>query len=481
MALQHNRGLFALLLVSSLALLAVPALAANSASTRSSSTELFGGELGRWLQQQAIPELVTLVGKHPRFRGEQIRVVTMKDGSPTTAGNGLSHALRDRLTHRLTRVQGVQIAWQNQTARCGVPRKPPYLLGVEIDVQSRSNALITIAMVDVEEGIWVSGGYLQWRGPLTQAERRAFSQAVSAAPVGSVDSPLPATEHAQISTLLQQQIECSLRGGLEGSVEVTIANPEDELLGALAVELHDALTHSATVNAVKSVQANATSEAEWQLELRTSTDVGESVVAILSSKAARAAQLAAVYVHRSEESNTASNAAPAVNTSELTLIDGLHEVPLKPGDTCYRRSAKCLDVQFELAAPSYVFVLRTQPSGEMNLGSCTSPVKTTGTKRYRMYLRDAGAGFYALATSDRLLARRLHGQLAAGAKNCRETVRGDWLADLEVTLAQADAPVDWRAFRVPAQLRDSPGKGEVLASNSSSDREANDYSRRTQP
>jgi len=57
--------LWALLLLSSLWFVVPAAVAANSSLTRDSSSVLFGGELGRWLEQQAIADLVALIGKHP--------------------------------------------------------------------------------------------------------------------------------------------------------------------------------------------------------------------------------------------------------------------------------------------------------------------------------------------------------------------------------------------------------------------------------
>jgi len=280
--------------------------------------------------------------------------------------------------------------------------------------------------------------------------------------VGSIDSPLPASEHKQISTLLLRQIECSLLGGLEGGVEVVATNPDDQLLATLAEELHESLVHSATVAVVNRSQSDASLVTEWRLELGASTDVGESVVATLSSEAAPSAQLAAVYVQRSLAANVASNNLPNLSAGAMTLIDAMHEVPQQPGDTCYRRSAECLEVQFELVKPSYLIVLRTRPGGAMSLGSCSTPIKVAGTKRYRMRTHATGAGLYALATFDQQLAQRLHGQLAAGARNCRERVRGDWLAELESTLAQADEPVDWQTFRLSTRLGVARDKSEAV-------------------
>ena len=37
------------------------------------SSSLLTGELGRWLETTAAPELVDVLSKHPRFKGETIR------------------------------------------------------------------------------------------------------------------------------------------------------------------------------------------------------------------------------------------------------------------------------------------------------------------------------------------------------------------------------------------------------------------------
>lgn len=467
---------------------------AFAGSPRGSSGELFGGELGRWLENDAIPELSTLVGKHPRFRGEQIRVVSMEGGRPALGSNQLSAAVRDQLTHRLTRIKNVRVAWQTTATRCGVPRHTPYLLGVEITSESRSRSLVTIAMVDVEEGIWVSGGYLQWRGTLTQQERDALARMVAVAPAGTIEAPLAGGRHKQITAVLLSNIECSLRGGLDGSVQIVVADTNDDLLMGVSAQLREALTRSATITLVDSFTKegdNTAERADWLLQLRASSDVGEAVVATLAQNkkegAAESQRLAAVYVRRVGASVVASTPqTPAVTRQQATqagdqqqaapsyqvsgdksvhssLIDQLHEVPAQPGDRCYMRSAGCLEVQFDLTAPSYLLVLRTQPSGSLNLGSCSSPRKMSGTKRYRLQVRQAGAGFYAVATTDLALARRLHRQLVAGATNCGDRGRGDWLDQLEATLASAGQALDWRAFHIPARFGDDLYQPDAIA------------------
>jgi len=148
-------------------------LVACTQLSNAASNELFGGPLGEWLRRDAQKQLTDLLSTHPRFRGERIRVVVMRDGLPATESNGLTQAIRSQLTHKLAQISNVQLVWGETLRGCQVPKKTPYLLGVEVARESRTRHLVRIAMVDVEEGVWVSGAHLQWRGLLTQAERQA--------------------------------------------------------------------------------------------------------------------------------------------------------------------------------------------------------------------------------------------------------------------------------------------------------------------
>jgi len=174
-------------------------LLAPAAGALAATSEVFGGPLGSWLRAEAIPEFTALLGQHPRFKGERIRVVGMQDGVPVTQSNALGQALRSELTNKLTRIKGVQIAWQAPSAGCGVPLQAPYLLGVEVIEERRGQVLVRIAMVDVEEGVWVSGAHQQWRGALTLEERRALATPLVDAPAGTIDAPLASRNIAKIA------------------------------------------------------------------------------------------------------------------------------------------------------------------------------------------------------------------------------------------------------------------------------------------
>ena len=61
---------------------AIPTLPVGAAEER-----LLTGALGRWLSDSAAPELAEALGRHPRFKGEVIRIVAMRNGKPDDAGN----------------------------------------------------------------------------------------------------------------------------------------------------------------------------------------------------------------------------------------------------------------------------------------------------------------------------------------------------------------------------------------------------------
>ena len=117
-------------------------------------------------------------------------------------------------------------------------------------------------------------------------------------------------------------------------------------------------------------------------------------------------------------------------------------------------------------------MLRTQADGNLILASCRRPKKTAGTKRFRMRTSQTDAMFYAVATTDAGLARRLHLQLAAGASNCDDSSRSDWLDQLEATLAGTADRLDWQAVHLPGRAGSDSRQFEVLAANQPSRRSA---------
>ena len=426
------------------------------------SQEMFGGSLGVWLSGEAQSELTKLLSAHPRFRGERISVVAMRDGLPASHSDELTQAIRSQLTHRLAKVQGVQLAWRAATTGCAVPRETPYLLGVEVEAEGRNRHLVRIAMVDVNEGIWVNGAHLQWRGILTSEERRAQNTSSIDGASGSIDKPLAASDRVAILEQLIQGIECTLALSVEGRVEIVAADDADVLLNELASSLRKQMVHSAKV----SVAANHQS-ADWQLQLALTQDLGQSVVATLTAiengelDSSSVQRLAAVYVRGAagvEPARVAAGSTPVgpeqslQRGADLDLITNMRAAELGPGDPCYRPSGNCLEVEFELAQPGYVLVL-SNDGGLLHLGSCKRAGKIDGLRRYRVRKGRSGQGrgelsVYALATQDAVVARTLHELLSAQAVNCGGGggATDAWLNAIDQLTTDAPGKVHWQAF-----------------------------------
>jgi hypothetical protein len=127
------------------------------------------GDLGSWLDEQAIPQVVSLLSNHPRFKGQVIDIVAMDEGYPTPTMSELVDSMRGQLTLALVRDTQVRIPLEG---RCDDVHT---VLGIDIDRTSASGFDVTLAMLDLDEGIWVNGTVQRWSGRLTSAQRRMLA------------------------------------------------------------------------------------------------------------------------------------------------------------------------------------------------------------------------------------------------------------------------------------------------------------------
>ena len=113
-------------------LLFVAALCGAPIAAAAASGGLLDGELGRWLEKEAAPQLLDTLDRHPRFNGEILRIVPMRNGEPISATDRLNLTIQRALEHRLLQSTGVRIATQGNPGRCDLRTDIPYLLGVEV-------------------------------------------------------------------------------------------------------------------------------------------------------------------------------------------------------------------------------------------------------------------------------------------------------------------------------------------------------------
>jgi hypothetical protein len=459
------------LLLGVIALLAVPGWAESG---------LLSGSLGQWLDATAAPQLAETLGRHPKFRGETVRFVSLSNGKPMATGNLLTQAVEQRLTQQLLRSEGVRLAWPEDPQTCAAPQDVPYLLGIEIHADGTRNHKLNIAMVDVAEGVWVSGVSLGWRGRLSSAERRALGRKVASGRAGSTENPLPVAEGTQISELMRAGLQCSLPGGLDGPL--FIETPPQSDLAAIS----QSLTRTLSLTPLAAITPDRES-AEWVMRLSARSVGGgaQQVVVTLQDTTSSEVvqQVASVFVTGLELAAPAippdPGVPPAVNPPAITpppagdtpmpeLLTQLTTHHAEPNGICAHsrtRPGTCVEVGFRLLRPAYLLVLSTQ---DRQLRSQTwgrsLELARPGERRYRMRIRERtgspneptsqwamlpDAGLYVLAVEDRGLAQRLVRHLNRAPGACA-SVRSSpslsqWLRELDELIARNAAQVAWRA------------------------------------
>ena len=135
------------------------------------------GSLGAWLEREASPKLVEMLVRHPRLKGQRLKIMGIEDGNPVALSNKLGADIKDQLTQDLLTQTGIRLVF-DERAGCN-PDKTRLVLGIVTQRHDSSRHRITIAMVDVEEGLWLGGANFSWNGRLTDSQRLAFRTRLS--------------------------------------------------------------------------------------------------------------------------------------------------------------------------------------------------------------------------------------------------------------------------------------------------------------
>jgi len=431
--------------------------AALLASATGYGAELtLNASLARWLDQTAAPELARLYGKHPRFEDVTLRFAALRGGQPEPNGNALSHAIEQRLTQSLRRVDGLRIAFDAGTDPCALPEPDSYLLGIDWS-GSGSRRRLSLAVIDVAAGVWVGGIELAWQGSLTRDEQRALAEPAPTVPDGSASHPLEPGDSRQAARLLSAGLRCALPTGVDGGVY--FAEPDAADLRAVQLALKQDLQARPQL----ALTANA-ARAPWRLELQRSAGAGlDEMTLVLTDVAGdRPQRVAQVFIASSGRRVASPPAAPAPANSAaapaappLLSAFELHQ-PAREGICDDRRSRanSCTEVGFQLRRPAYLLVFSTRGQG-LSQVSCSQRLERAeaGERRFRLRVppSPAGlagrpdAGFYVLATDERALARRLDQLIKAAPGTCAGTpvyqgVDGwsRWLTELRGALDGVD-------------------------------------------
>ncbi len=405
--------------------------------------------LDAWLRDKAAPKLAEVLGKHPKFKGSRIRFVGVDLGQPTPIDNALAAEISRVLTHRVLQTGAADVEGPSSRVRCRrILASEPYLVGIDIQSEGRSRHRVNLAIMDVEEGVWVAGISLGWRGRLTSDEARALRSRVQTGPAGSVDRPIALSEQTEIVQRLLQQVRCALPSGLEGTV--ALRQPEDARLVSISTGLGQQLVLE------PGYVLSDGDDADWLMRIEVSEQDAQRLVLTLApgDRPATRQQLASLVMRVSGPVETPSRPArlPTPDPSQPEYL--LSELDVAGATPCRSGSGDCVEVGFEIDKAAHVLVFRTHEAGVVPT-SCTTrqELKPAGELRYRVRLPDAGtdrAGIYVVASERREPIRRLRKIVQAATSRCgtKQVGASDWRGELIRAAAELEGRLEWRVVHL---------------------------------
>lgn len=199
--------------------------------------------LERWLDRELIPHVTRQLSEHPRFKGETVLFVVMKDGTPAAISDTLTLSLRDRLLDAAVDKAGISIGWRQReapaTAAACQKDQVHYYIGVETSRELNGQFAVRVRALDIVQSEWVGGFGRQWSGYLTTPEHRAMRQRdTDALFLGTRDVPFAAGQNDLLASYLAHELACTLHRQLAGDyvIERTTSGDDPGALGG-TVEL----------------------------------------------------------------------------------------------------------------------------------------------------------------------------------------------------------------------------------------------------
>ena len=413
-----------------------------------------GDPLARWLDAEVVPQLAETLGRHPNFRGEAVGFVTLVGGVPQSRSNALNGAIEQYLRQRLLARGGVQLVLDGRSAACGVPRPVNYALGIEVTTEAARQARVSLLMLDLDAGVWVSGISHEWRGRLTAAQGTAAGVTVNRTSAGSIEKPLVLSEVSSVADALGDRLRCALPRGVDGTLYM--ATPDDARLARIALALRRELMRMPVA-----VLTERSEGADWILRFELApAGPGLSELTLEFDLADSRQRLAAVFV----TGDAAGNAPVRADRVARLLSPLAVERADRVGICRDRRGARCAELSFEVLEPAYLLAFTIQDQ-RVELADCRGRVQRAerGERRFRLPVGsavDAGSqgadiGFYVFAVKERRRAEQLRRVLeaapgACGSRSARTTAT--WLARFESVFANDDDPVQWAALHLDAEL-----------------------------
>ncbi len=226
-------------------------------------------ELDRWVDRDLVPYVRQQLLAHPRFKGETVMFVVLRDNVPAAVSNALALSLRDRLLDAAVDTPGVSIGWQqgrgtSQLAPAAIDctqNDVHYYIGLELEQLLDSRYAVTLRALDLEDRSWVTGFGRGWQGRLTTIQRQAMRQArVDETFLGSRDVPFNLAQTDLLAAHLAHALSCTLLRGDNGEYVVARgAAPvrSDVLAGTVELAANNLANHASIEIARDGERVNA--------------------------------------------------------------------------------------------------------------------------------------------------------------------------------------------------------------------------------
>ena len=228
-------------------LLAMIVLLAACSHGPQRSTQGGHSSLQDWVDTELSGYVAEQFSQHPRFKGEPVIIVRLEGDDIQPDIDGLTRGLRDQVMDSLLTAPGVLVPWQPQQRQaehhrrldqlqCGRQRDASYFIGIETTRTLNGQFRVSMRVLDVRAGEWVSGFTRQWSGDLTASEMRALQtrrtdeslRGLRVLPFSSGQADLAATYLANnLSCLLRRQDVEDVR------IKVDLGNTDDARLRTL--------------------------------------------------------------------------------------------------------------------------------------------------------------------------------------------------------------------------------------------------------
>lgn len=421
--------------------------------------------LRRWLDTEVIPELGERLSRHPDFRQAIVDFMPVAGGAARTDATRLHAALEQHLRQRLLGFDGVALHLDAGQMPCAPPRDIDYAIGIEIAQGSGREARVTVALLDLQRRIWVSGASQTWHGRLAEAQIRAYEEILRPQSPGSASAPFGFEETSAVTASLLEQLRCVLPRGVDGAVYFEY--PEDPRAIRVALELRRQLMLTPLF-----VLSDRDTDAEWLLRMQidpTAIGAGEIGVELIDRDSSARQRVASVFVERHDGRSgyqaiqaavpvpdAVQAASPLVGLPAVTLVE-------RTGICGRGLDNVCTEVRFDLVEPAHLLVFSTR-NEVASLAQCDAAelFRSPGEHRFRLQIDRNGSrrrpamGVYVLAIRRSEAARELHHIVASAPGACGtspDTDRGAWIARLETAMRRHEGVVQWRAIHLDEEAR----------------------------